>query len=84
MIQFLMLFCNALSLIVLVDVVASWLVKSPDSFPRNITGAITGPLYAPFRMILKPENLGGLDLSPMVVIVLLNFARQGLAQLPPM
>ena len=35
--------------------------------------AVTRPLLEPFRRIIP--NLGGIDVSPIVVLLLLNFAR---------
>lgn len=39
----------------------------------NFLDAITRPLLEPFRRIIP--NLGGIDVSPIVVLLLLNFAR---------
>lgn len=66
---FLVFLFEAVALIVFVDAISSWFVKNPNAFPRNITGPITAPLYAPIRAILKPEKMGGVDLSPLVVIL---------------
>jgi uncharacterized protein YggT (Ycf19 family) len=78
---FVHLFVQVLSGIVLVDAISSWVVKDPSAFPRSITGAITRPLYAPFRAIVKPEALGGVDISPLLVIVSLNLLAQALGRL---
>ena len=76
--DFLHLLIQALSFVVIVDAISSWFVKDPDAFPRSITGAISRPLCAPFRAILSPEKMGGLDISPLLVIVSLNFAARAL------
>ena len=39
----------------------------------NFLDAVTRPLMEPFRRIIPP--LGGIDISPIVVLLLLNFAR---------
>ncbi|MDB5420664.1 MAG: hypothetical protein JWR59_611 [Brevundimonas sp.] len=39
----------------------------------NFLDAITRPLLEPFRRIIP--NLGGIDVSPIVVLLLLNVAR---------
>ena len=39
----------------------------------NFLDAVTRPLLEPFRRIIPP--LGGIDISPIVVLLLLNFAR---------
>lgn len=79
--EFLHLLIQAISLVVIVDAISSWVVRSPNAFPRSITGAITQPLYAPFRAILRPERLGGIDVSPLLVLLTLNLLARGLVQL---
>ncbi len=70
---FVFLLIQGITILVFVDAIASWVV-GPDRFPRSITGLITEPLYRPIRAVLRPEKMGGFDLSPLVVI----FALQGL------
>ncbi len=71
------LLLRALSLIVIVDAVASWVMPGRDRFPRNFTGRITEPLYRPIRKVIDPEKMGGIDISPIIVLV----ALQGIATL---
>lgn len=40
----------------------------------NFLDAVTRPLLEPFRRIIP--NLGGIDVSPIVVLLLLEFARR--------
>lgn len=61
-----------LQIIIFVDVILSWVRTDPYAFPRNFTRQITEPLYTPIRAILDPQKMGGLDLSPMIIIILLN------------
>ena len=74
---FIFLLLRAVSLIVIVDAVSSWFVPGRDRFPRNWTGTITEPLYRPIRKVIDPEKLGGIDISPIIVLV----ALQGIATL---
>jgi YggT family protein len=53
---------------VIADAVLSWF-QPRDAMPRKLTSAVTEPLYAPIRKVLDPSRTGGLDLSPMVVIL---------------
>ncbi|MDH5670761.1 MAG: YggT family protein [Myxococcales bacterium] len=69
---------TALKVVIFVDVIASWVLPDPSRFPRNITGQITDPLYAPIRALIKPEKTGGLDLSPLLVLVLIQFMESTL------
>lgn len=82
--EFIFLLLRGISIIVVVDAVASWFVPSRDRFPRNITGTITEPLYAPIRKVLKPEKMGGIDLSPLVVLLCLQGLATLLARTLPM
>ncbi len=74
---FIFFLLRALSMIVIVDAVASWVVPGRDRFPRNYTGLVTEPLYRPIRKVIDPEKLGGIDISPIIVLV----AIQGIATL---
>ena len=71
--------------VVIAAVIASWLVafgivNSYNPIARRILyilHAITEPLFAPVRRILPA--IGGLDLSPLIVLLLLQFLRNWLA-----
>ena len=68
--------------IIIVQAVLSWLVafnvvNTHNDFVRTVLTALyrlTEPLYRPIRRILP--DLGGLDFSPMVVILLIVIARK--------
>jgi len=62
----------ALKWTILIDVLLSWLMP-PDKFPRSITTQVTQPLYAPIRAVLRPDKTGGLDFSPLLILLLLHF-----------
>jgi uncharacterized protein YggT (Ycf19 family) len=64
----------ALEILIVVDAILSFVMPDSTKFPRNITTQITDPLYAPIRAILRPERIG-LDVSPMVVLVLIQVMR---------
>lgn len=57
---------QALTLVVLADVVLSWVAAG--SRIKQFTSEITAPLYAPVHAILRPEQTGGLDFAPMIII----------------
>ena len=71
--------------VIIAAVIASWLVgfgiiNSYNPIARQILRvlhAITEPLFAPVRRILPA--IGGLDLSPLIVLLLLSFLRNWLA-----
>jgi len=64
---------QAIQWLVIIAALVSWV--SPD--PRNpivrFLWATTEPLFRPFRRLLPPSRTGGIDLSPIFVIVLIFF-----------
>lgn len=68
----------ALQLLILVDAILSWMM-GPEQFPRSLTARITDPLYAPIRAIIGPDKLGGFDVSPIVMLLLLRAMQSMLA-----
>ena len=70
---------HALAILVFVDAISTWFVQDSNAFPRNLTSPITEPLYAPIRAILRPESMGGIDISPMVLILGLNALARAIA-----
>ncbi len=71
--QLFLFIINALELLIIADVVLSWIMPDKERFPRSLTTSITDPLYAPIHAVLKPEKTGGLDLSPLIILMLLFF-----------
>lgn len=71
-------------LAVIVGVILSWLISFNVVNPHNqlvgtiwrMTSMITEPLLGPIRRFLPP--LGGLDLSPLVLLLLIMFVREWL------
>lgn len=68
-------------LFIIVSAVLSWLVAFDVINPRNrlvysilsFLDAVTRPLMEPFRRIIP--SFGGVDVSPIVVLLLLQFLR---------
>jgi YggT family protein len=66
---------DALEIAILVRVVLSWAnADAYNPFVRTIF-VITEPFLAPFRKLLPPWKLGGLDLSPAFALLALYFIR---------
>jgi YggT family protein len=61
------------SLVVLVAVILSWLQLDRRNPLVTITYALTEPVLAPIRKILPA--MGGLDLSPMVLLIALQILK---------
>ncbi len=72
---------NLMVIFIIAAAVMSWLVAFNVLNPRNrlvysilaFLEAVTQPLLAPFRRIIPP--LGGVDISPIVVLLALRFAQ---------
>ena len=60
---------DAYTVVILVAVVLSWFGLSPDNPIVRVTRALTEPVLAPIRKVLP--DMGGLDLSPLVLLVIL-------------
>ena len=67
--------------IIIAQVIISWLVafnviNTQSNFVRTLLDALdkmTAPLYRPIRKVLP--DFGGLDFSPMVVLILIQIIR---------
>jgi YggT family protein len=68
---------NAYTLVVLVSVVCSWLRLAEDHPVVRISAALTEPALTPIRRLLP--STGGLDISPMVLLMALGLVRRLLA-----
>jgi YggT family protein len=79
--QVLDLLLRVASYIIIAQAIISWLVafnviNTQNDFMRSFLGAldrITEPLYRPIRKILP--DFGGIDFSPLVVLLLIYVAR---------
>lgn len=62
------------SLVVLGAVIVSWLRLPPGNPVAKLANALTEPVLAPIRKLLPA--IGGLDFSPMVLLVGLQLLRR--------
>ena len=60
-------------LVVLADVLVSW-VMSPYHEVRRFLDSVVQPLLNPIRKLVPP--VGGLDLSPLVLLIALDLVRR--------
>lgn len=59
--------------VIIVRALLSW-VNSPSLFPlKLILFRLTEPVLRPFRRLVPPYKLGGVDISPLIVILILFF-----------
>jgi YggT family protein len=69
-----------LSILVIAEAILSWVQPMTQS-PRRELSRITNPLYAPIRSLIPPHKLGGLDISPLVLLVLIQLAQRAIVGL---
>ncbi len=59
--------------IILVRALLSWVNPDPRNPIVRLLAALTEPVLRPFRRILPPGRLGGIDVSPIFAFFLLYF-----------
>jgi YggT family protein len=72
---------NIYSLVILARVLMSWLNVNPYSPVAQVIFNLTEPVLAPVRNLLPPA--GGLDFSPIIVLVVLQILGQILVNMFP-
>lgn len=71
MVELLYYVLEGLRWVIIVDAISSWF-RGPTEFPRNITGQLTEPLYAPIRSLFGGS---GMDFSPLIMLVLVHIGQ---------
>jgi YggT family protein len=70
---------QVLFILILVDVIASWAMMMGSLSARSpwlrTLRKITDPILEPFRRIVPPQKMGGLDISPMLAIILIQVVQ---------
>jgi YggT family protein len=67
------LLIDGYSLVVLAAVILSWVRLDPDNPIVRVVDALVEPVLAPIRKILP--DFGGIDFSPMILLLGLRFVR---------
>jgi uncharacterized protein YggT (Ycf19 family) len=62
---------NVLTLLILVDVIASWVPSLNRSEPIAMVRRVTDPILAPFRRLIPPQKLG-IDVSPIAALIVIR------------
>ena len=70
---------KGLTWLVILDAVLSW-IQEPHQMPRRLTRHFMEPLYAPIHAVIDPRKTGGMDLSPIIVLVLLRLIESALTR----
>lgn len=66
---------GALIIVIIVRALLSWVNADPYNALVRAIHTVSEPFLRPFRRLLPPWKLGGLDLSPLFVILVLGFVR---------
>lgn len=77
--QILMTALQIYSWILIIYILLSWFPGARESSFGELMARLAEPFLEPFRKIIPP--LGMIDISPIVAILVLNFARAGLREL---
>jgi YggT family protein len=64
--------------VVFARAVISWVSADPYNPIVRFLVVVTEPVLRPIRRLLPPHRTGGLDLSPLVLMLLLQFVKNGL------
>ena len=70
------------SILLIVYIFMSWVPSTKESAIGRFLERIIEPYLEPFRRIIPP--LGMIDISPIVAIIVLRLAQEGLLQLSTM
>ena len=64
---------SAYTIVIFFRVILSW-IQIPSLYPvAVIVYKLTEPLLKPIRKYVPPHKMGGLDISPMILLVILMF-----------
>ncbi len=66
---------GALIVVIIVRALLSWVNADPYNGLVRAIQAISEPFLKPFRRLLPPWRLGGIDLSPVFAILAIQFLR---------
>ena len=72
---------NIIKWMVIIAAVISWLNPDPRNPIVQFLYKTTEPLLRPFRRLLPPGRTGGIDFSPLVLILLIVFIEAVLSRL---
>ena len=72
---------RALQWIVIIAALISWVNPDPRNPIVRFLYAVTEPLFRPFRRLLPPSRTGGIDLSPLFVILVIYLLSRFIVRL---
>jgi YggT family protein len=72
---------QALQIVVIVAALISWVNPDPRNPIVRFLYAVTEPLFRPFRKLVPPSRTGGIDLSPIFVILAIYLLSRFLSRM---
>jgi YggT family protein len=72
---------TGLQWIVIIAVLISWVNPDPRNPIVRFLWGVTEPIFRPFRRLLPPSRTGGIDVSPLLVLLLIYLLTRFLARL---
>jgi len=75
LINLLVLFLYLYSWVIIIRAVVSWTRPDPGNPLIQLLVKITEPILKPLRALVPPSKLGGIDLSPILAIVVVQIVR---------
>ena len=61
--------------VIIIRAVLSWVTSDPGNPLYKVVYMATEPVLKPLRALVPPARLGGLDVSPILAIVLIQIVR---------
>jgi YggT family protein len=75
-VDFLQWLLGIYSWIIIAAALISWVSPDPHNPIVRFLRQVTEPVLAPVRRLLPPWKTGGLDLSPLIVLVAIQFVER--------
>lgn len=75
LLQLLMGVLRLFTWVIIIRAVISWFSPDPYNPFVQILVKVTEPVLRPLRRLVPPRKLGGLDLSPLIAILLIELIR---------
>lgn len=64
--------------VILIRALLSWVSPDPHNPLVRMLVLVTEPVLRPLRRLVPPHRVGGLDLSPLIAILALQFVKNGI------
>ena len=67
---------NLYSWVIIAAALITWVSPDPRNSVVQFLHRVTEPVLAPVRRLLPPWKTGGLDLSPLIVLIAIQFVER--------